>query len=180
MFNQIRNEISVLKSVSQGHKNIVTLWDYFETQNNLYLITDLALGGELFDRICSKGSYYELDAAKLVYVITSAVEYLHSHGIVHRDLKPENLLFRSKDENSDLLIADFGLSKVIDENTFSALTTTCGTPVSLSFPTHSVTPSLTSLSLLNLIPISTFPFRPSNFLLLNTYRDIWHQKSSEN
>lgn len=44
------------------------------------------------------------------------------------DLKPENLLFRSKDEDSDLLIADFGLSKVIDETTFSALTTTCGTP----------------------------------------------------
>jgi calcium/calmodulin-dependent protein kinase I len=31
------------------------------------------------------------------------------------DLKPENLLFRSKDEDSDLLIADFGLSKMVDE-----------------------------------------------------------------
>jgi serine/threonine protein kinase len=47
---------------------------------------------------------------------------------VYTDLKPENLLFRSKDEDSDLLIADFGLSKVIDDQTFSALTTTCGTP----------------------------------------------------
>ncbi|KAI5478004.1 calcium calmodulin-dependent protein kinase [Pseudohyphozyma bogoriensis] len=118
--HMIRNEISVLKSVSQGHPNIVTLW--------VYLVTDLCSGGELFDRICAKGSYYELDAAKLVHVVTSAVSYLHSHGIVHRDLKPENLLFRSKDENADLLIADFGLSKVIDEQTFSALTTTCGTP----------------------------------------------------
>lgn len=44
------------------------------------------------------------------------------------DLKPENLLFRSKDEDADLLIADFGLSKMIDETTYSALTTTCGTP----------------------------------------------------
>lgn len=44
------------------------------------------------------------------------------------DLKPENLLFRTKDDDSDLLIADFGLSKMIDESTFSALTTTCGTP----------------------------------------------------
>lgn len=34
----------------------------------------------------------------------------------HRaDLKPENLLFRSKDEDSEVLIADFGLSKVIDD-----------------------------------------------------------------
>lgn len=53
------------------------------------------------------------------------------HACYHIDLKPENLLFRSKDEDSDLLIADFGLSKMIDEQTFSALTTTCGTPGAL-------------------------------------------------
>jgi serine/threonine protein kinase len=46
----------------------------------------------------------------------------------HTDIKPENLLYRSKDEDSDLLLADFGLSKVMDEQQFSALTTTCGTP----------------------------------------------------
>lgn len=44
------------------------------------------------------------------------------------DIKPENLLYRSKDADSDLLLADFGLSKVMDDNQFSALTTTCGTP----------------------------------------------------
>ncbi|GAA5967743.1 hypothetical protein JCM8115_006432 [Rhodotorula mucilaginosa] len=126
--HMIRNEISVLKSISQGHKNIVTLWDYFETQNNLYLVTDLCQGGELFDRICAKSYFLEEDAAKLVRTVMSAVEYLHSHGIVHRDIKPENLLYRSKDEDSDLLLADFGLSKVMDEQQFSALTTTCGTP----------------------------------------------------
>jgi serine/threonine protein kinase len=30
----------------------------------------------------------------------------------HIDLKPENLLFRSGAEDADLLIADFGLSRV--------------------------------------------------------------------
>jgi calcium/calmodulin-dependent protein kinase I len=44
------------------------------------------------------------------------------------DLKPENLLFRSPDENSDVLIADFGLSRVIDDQKLTVLTTTCGTP----------------------------------------------------
>jgi len=48
------------------------------------------------------------------------------------DIKPENLLYRSKDEESDLLLADFGLSKVMDDQQFSALTTTCGTPGALS------------------------------------------------
>ena len=43
-------------------------------------------------------------------------------------MKPENLLFRTPAENSDLLIADFGLSRIIDEESFHVLTTTCGTP----------------------------------------------------
>jgi calcium/calmodulin-dependent protein kinase I len=143
---QVRNEIAVLKKVSMGHRNILTLVDYFETMNNckmlsragavcqnltpnvVYLVTDLALGGELFDRICRKGSYFESDAADLVRATLSAVSYLHDHGIVHRDLKPENLLFRTPEDNADLLIADFGLSRIMDEEQFHVLTTTCGTP----------------------------------------------------
>jgi len=124
----VRNEINVLKKVSAGHAHIVTLHDYFETMNNLYLVTDLCTGGELFDRICAKGSYFEKDARHLVHVMSSAVAYLHERGIIHRDLKPENLLFRSKDEDADLLIADFGLSKMIDDQKMTVLTTTCGTP----------------------------------------------------
>ncbi|CAO3670987.1 unnamed protein product [Umbelopsis ramanniana] len=126
--HMIRNEINVLRKISQNHKNILSLVDYFETLNNLYLVTDLALGGELFDRICQKGSYFERDAAHLVRVIVEAVAYLHDNGVVHRDLKPENLLFRTPDEDSDLLIADFGLSRIIDTDKFHVLTTTCGTP----------------------------------------------------
>lgn len=126
--HMIRNEINVLRKISEGHKNILSLVDYFETTNNLYLITELAMGGELFDRICHKGSYFEKDAAHLVRTVTSAVGYLHDNGVVHRDLKPENLLFRTKDEDADLLIADFGLSRIIDNAKFHVLTTTCGTP----------------------------------------------------
>lgn len=126
--HMVRNEIAVLKKVSMGHRNILTLVDYFETMNNLYLVTELALGGELFDRICRKGSYYESDAADLIRAVLSAVAYLHDHGIVHRDLKPENLLFRTPEDNADLLIADFGLSRIMDEEQFHVLTTTCGTP----------------------------------------------------
>lgn len=44
------------------------------------------------------------------------------------DLKPENLLFRTPEDNAELLIADFGLSRIIDEEQFHVLTTTCGTP----------------------------------------------------
>lgn len=47
-------------------------------------MTDLASGGELFDRICEKGSYFEKDAAHIIHTIIGAVAYLHENGIVHR------------------------------------------------------------------------------------------------
>ncbi|KAG1441739.1 hypothetical protein G6F56_011352 [Rhizopus delemar] len=126
--HMIRNEINILKKISQGNRNILSLVDYFETMNNLYLVTDLASGGELFDRICEKGSYFEKDAAHVIRTVCAAVAYLHDNGIVHRDLKPENLLFRERDEDADLLIADFGLSRIMDTDKFHTLKTTCGTP----------------------------------------------------
>ncbi|KAJ3308512.1 hypothetical protein HDU76_003897, partial [Blyttiomyces sp. JEL0837] len=113
--HMILNEIDILKKVSRGHKNIVTLHD-------------LCTGGELFDRICEKGSFYEEDAAEIVRTVVDAVAYLHDQNIVHRDIKPENLLFKTKDSLSELVIADFGLSKIMDPSTFDGLMTTCGTP----------------------------------------------------
>jgi tRNA A-37 threonylcarbamoyl transferase component Bud32 len=52
----------------------------------VYLVTDLATGGELFDRICQKGSYFEKDAANIIRTICDAVAYLHDNGIVHRGM----------------------------------------------------------------------------------------------
>ncbi|KAA1471991.1 Pkinase-domain-containing protein [Dentipellis sp. KUC8613] len=124
----VRNEIAVLKRISTGNPNIVTLHDYFETANNLYLCFDLCTGGELFDRICAKGNYHEPDAADLVRTIMGAVKYLHDSGVVHRDLKPENLLFRTPAEDADIMIADFGLSRIMEEEKFNLLTEICGTP----------------------------------------------------
>ncbi|KAJ7611701.1 kinase-like domain-containing protein [Roridomyces roridus] len=123
----VRNEIAVLKRISSQHTNIVSLRDYFETPNNLYLCFDLCTGGELFDRICSKGSYYESEAAALVRTIFTAIAHIHAANIVHRDLKPENLLFRTEEEDADIMIADFGLSRIIEEGKLDQLTEICGT-----------------------------------------------------
>ncbi|KAI8610309.1 CAMK/CAMK1 protein kinase [Chytriomyces sp. MP71] len=123
----ILNEIEILKKVSKGNHHIVTLHDYFETPNNLYLVMDLCTGGELFDRIVERGSFFEEDAAEIIRTVLEAVSYLHSQNIVHRDIKPENLLFKAKDSN-DLVIADFGLSKISDGEALNNLRTLCGTP----------------------------------------------------
>ncbi|GJN33112.1 hypothetical protein PR202_gb21678 [Eleusine coracana subsp. coracana] len=74
----------------------------------------LCEGGELLDRILSRGGKYSEDDAKAVLVqILSVVAFCHIQGVVHRDLKPENFLFTSKDENSQLKAIDFGLSDFV-------------------------------------------------------------------
>ncbi|XP_030884376.1 calcium/calmodulin-dependent protein kinase type 1G-like [Leptonychotes weddellii] len=82
-------------------------------------------GGELFDRILERGVYTEKDASLVIQQVLSAVKYLHENGIVHRDLKPENLLYLTPEENSKIMITDFGLSKMEQSGVMS---TACGTP----------------------------------------------------
>uniref|UniRef100_A0A3B4B016 Protein kinase domain-containing protein n=1 Tax=Periophthalmus magnuspinnatus TaxID=409849 RepID=A0A3B4B016_9GOBI len=122
--NNIENEIAVLHRIK--HPNIVSLEDIFESTSHLYLVMQLVSGGELFDRIVEKGFYTERDASQLIQQILDAVKYLHDMGIVHRDLKPENLLYYSMDEDSKIMISDFGLSKI--EGSGSVMSTACGTP----------------------------------------------------
>ncbi|KAG7268246.1 hypothetical protein CRUP_036459 [Coryphaenoides rupestris] len=105
----LENEIAVLRKIK--HENVVGLEDFYER--------------ELFDRILDRGVYSEQDASRVIRQVLQAVSYLHQSGVVHRDLKPENLLYYSQDENSKIMISDFGLSKMIDHDIMS---TACGTP----------------------------------------------------
>jgi len=108
------------------HPNIIALKEMIDTKDKIYFVMELVTGGELFDRIVEKGSYSEEDAKELVRKIVSAVEYLHSKEIAHRDLKPENLLVKSLECDTEVKIADFGLSKIIDQE--KMMQTACGTP----------------------------------------------------
>jgi len=120
----LKMEVDILKKVN--HPNIIALKELFDTPDKLYLVMELVTGGELFDKIVEKGSYTEAEASQLVRKIVSAVDYLHSIDIVHRDLKPENLLLKSADNDLEVALADFGLSKIVGQQMM--MQTACGTP----------------------------------------------------
>ncbi|KAI4363971.1 hypothetical protein MLD38_020120 [Melastoma candidum] len=109
----VRREVKILRALT-GHGNLVQIHDAYEDDDNVYIVMELCKGGELLDRILSRGGKYSEEDARLVIVqILSAVSYCHLQGVVHRDLKPENFLFTTKDENSPLKAIDFGLSDYV-------------------------------------------------------------------
>ena len=121
----LRAEVEILRSMN--HPNVVTLYEVFESQTKLYLVMELLTGGELFDRIVGMGKYSEEDARYFTFKLLNAVLYLHDRQICHRDLKPENILLASQEENAELKISDFGLSKVAASDEL-LMSTRCGTP----------------------------------------------------
>lgn len=109
----VRREVKILRALT-GHDNLVRFYDAYEDHDNVYIVMELCEGGELLDRILSRGGKYTEDDAKVVLVqILNVVAFCHLQGVVHRDLKPENFLFTSKDENSQLKAIDFGLSDFV-------------------------------------------------------------------
>lgn len=124
--------IDVFVICVQDHPNVIKLYEYFEDETNVYLVTELCTGGELFDRIIKEEFFSEQVAAKVFKQILQALNYCHSMNIVHRDLKPENFLFVSNDPNADLKIIDFGLSKIMEGGKLHRMKTRAGTPYYIS------------------------------------------------
>ncbi|KAI9727922.1 MAG: hypothetical protein M1828_005327 [Chrysothrix sp. TS-e1954] len=119
----VYDELQMLQSMHHAH--IVRFHDWFESKDKYYIVTQLALGGELFDRICERGRFTEKDASQTIRQVFEAVDYLHQRNVVHRDLKPENLLYLTKDPDSSLVLADFGIAKMLEKQN-EMLTTMAG------------------------------------------------------
>ena len=108
----VRTEIEILKICQ--HPNIIRLYNVFENADYLYIIMEYCYGGDLFSYLENRHfRVSEKRASNIIHQMATAVYYMHSYGVVHRDLKPENVLMTSTDEDSDIRILDFGLSKIL-------------------------------------------------------------------
>jgi serine/threonine protein kinase len=119
-WKQLRREIAVMKLMD--HPNILKLYDVFETEDRIWMVTELARGGELFDYL-QRGIPSRKTCLRFLAQITMGLLHCHQHGITHRDLKPENLLL---DERLNIKVADFGMARFTTKGAF--MNTTCGSP----------------------------------------------------
>ena len=110
-----RTEIEIMKICQ--HPNIIHFIDSNETEDKIYIFMEFCEGGTLYNFLKDRNFILNEDlAVNIVHKICMAVYYFHSFGITHRDLKPENILMTSNDDNADIRILDFGLSKIIGPN----------------------------------------------------------------
>ncbi|XP_075998528.1 SNF related kinase b [Genypterus blacodes] len=105
------------------HPNVVRLYEVIDTPTTLYLIMELAEGGDLYDYILRhEGGVVESTAKRHFAQIVRAVAYCHQLHVVHRDLKPENVVFFP--QQGAVKLTDFGFSNLFKPGMM--LATSCG------------------------------------------------------
>ncbi|QBD82815.1 hypothetical protein EPA93_45380 [Ktedonosporobacter rubrisoli] len=133
--NSVLREGHILNKLE--HKNIVRLRDLVVQDNKIYMIMAYVDGGNLTEFLKNTPDSLSLDKIDtIIQQIADGLYYLHNeHHIIHRDLKPHNILRYSDDT---IVIADFGLAKVIDtadiQSSYSRLGN-AGTPAYMA-PEH--------------------------------------------
>jgi serine/threonine-protein kinase len=108
---RFRREAEVQASLR--HPSILAVLDFVAEGDNLAIISELARGPSLAQRIDDDGPLPIADAIRLFLELLGALEVAHGHDVVHRDLKPSNVLFDRQGPNACAKITDFGLAKVL-------------------------------------------------------------------
>ena len=95
---EIRNEISVLKSLD--HPNIMKIYEFYEDDKNMYLITEFC-GGDAGNIQDKYGLFPEFLVKYIMYHVFMAVAFFHANKVVHTDIKRENVAFFYSDEKKE-------------------------------------------------------------------------------
>ena len=111
--NSIKNVLNEKHLLSKLHNPfLVNMVFSFQDMDNLYLIMDLLLGGDLRFHLNKSVTFNENHLKFFIACTISGLDYLHQNKIIHKDIKPENLVF---DLGGYLHITDLGISKIYHE-----------------------------------------------------------------
>ena len=102
----ITNEIKALSSLN--HPNIMKIYEYFRSSNNLYLVLQYCEHGDLLSWIEKNGLLSEEVVLKMISQLADAFVQAESLKIMHRDIKPDNLFYTGQ----NVIVGDFGSAKI--------------------------------------------------------------------
>ena len=88
---ELKNEIEILKNID--HPNIMKIFEFFEDDNNIYLINEFCGGGDVASLHDKYGEFPEFLLKFVMSQVFLAISFLHSNKVVHGDIKRENIAF---------------------------------------------------------------------------------------
>ena len=88
---ELKNEIEILKDID--HPNIMKIYEFFEDDENIYLINEYCGGGDVANLHDKYGIFPEFLLKFIMSQVFLAISFLHSNKVVHGDIKRENIAF---------------------------------------------------------------------------------------
>jgi serine/threonine kinase 32 len=104
------------------HNFLVNLWFTFQDQEDLFVVLDLMLGGDISYHLEKEGRFSVARVRLYVAELSLALDYLREHKVVHRDVKPANMLL---DSGGHVHLTDFNVACVVHSGV--AITSVTGT-----------------------------------------------------
>lgn len=116
-----------------NHPQVPRLLDYFEDNQQFYLVQEFVLGSTLQREVKQNGPFSEEGVKQFLSELLPVLQYIHSHQVIHRDIKPANLIRRQQDKK--LVLIDFGAVKnQVNQSAASASEQTALTAYAIGTP----------------------------------------------
>ncbi|KAB0354129.1 hypothetical protein FD755_023175 [Muntiacus reevesi] len=111
--DEVRNvfrELEILQEIE--HVFLVNLWYSFQDEEDMFMVVDLLLGGDLRYHLQQNVQFSEDTVRLYVCEMALALDYLRGQHIIHRDVKPDNILL---DERGHAHLTDFNIATIIKD-----------------------------------------------------------------
>ncbi|GAX36514.1 protein kinase domain-containing protein [Nodularia sp. NIES-3585] len=103
---RFQREAAILEDLGGYTDQIPTLYAYFQSEGQFYLVQEWVSGDTLTAKLQKQGLFSESAVREILVDLLPVLEYVHSKRIIHRDIKPDNIMVRHRDSKSVLI--DFG------------------------------------------------------------------------